>query len=299
MRSHKISKMNSDRAFDAVIRIILVLITIIVAYPIYFVIIGSISDPGAVNAGETMLLPKGISLSSYKLLFGEAKIWIGYGNTIFYTFFGTLLALVLVIPAGYALSRSDMPFRNGIMKYFVFTMFFSGGLVPTYLVVDSLNLVNTRWVLVILGAVSVFHIILVRTYFMNTVPNELYEAALIDGCSNTYFFGKVVLPLSKAIIAVIALYVGVIHWNKYFDALIYVTRSDLFPLQLIVRDMLLSSQMAASDPSMNPEEIEELRKTTEMMKYSIIIVSSLPVLIIYPFLQKYFVRGVMIGAVKG
>lgn len=288
-----------DRIFHFFVYVLLSAALILVLYPLYFVVIASFSDPNAVNAGRTLLLPSGLSVTSYRMLLGEKRIWLGYRNTIFYTAMGTLLALAVTMPAGYALSRRDMPFRNGIMRFFVFTMFFGGGLIPTYMVVRDIGLLNGPFTLVVIGSVSVYNIIVSRTFFQTTIPADLQDAASIDGCNNTRFFLSVVLPLSKAIIAVIALFVAVGHWNQYFNALIYLTSPKLYPLQMIIRDILLSSQMAAGDMSIDPKELEAMRKASETLKYSIIIVSSLPMLAAYPFLQRYFVKGVMLGSLKG
>ena len=220
--------------------------------------------------------------------------------TIFYTFFGTLLGTSVTLMAAFALSRRDLFGRNVITKLFVFTMFFSGGLIPTYMVVSSLHLVNTRTVLVVMGTVTVYNMIIAKTFFQNSLPEELFEAAELDGCGIGKFFFKIAVPCSKAIIAVIALYVGVSQWNSYFTAMIYVTDQKIYPLQLVLRDILILGQQLTqiTDPA-EIEALVERQKVAQIIKYVVIIVSSLPVICVYPFLQKYFVKGVMIGSVKG
>lgn len=288
----------ADKLFLSFIYIFVIVATLMVLYPLWFVVIASVSDPNKVASGQVLFLPKGITLDGFKYILGDKRIWTGYYNTVRYTFFGTLFALFLTIPAGYALSRKDMIGRNFIMKLLIVTKYFSGGLIPTYLVVKGLHLTNTPYVLMILGSFSVFNLILCRTFFANTLPIELQEAAEIDGCNLFQFFGKIVLPLSKAIIAIMVLYYAVGHWNSFFNGLIYVNDADLYPLQLILRDILIMGQSV--DPSItDPEALEMMNRIARTIKYGVIIISSLPVLVMYPFVQKYFVKGVMIGAIKG
>lgn len=276
----------------------MIMITLVVLYPLFFVVIASISDPNLVANGKVLFWPKGITLEGYKYVLSDKRIYTGYYNTIRYTFFGTLIALFITIPAGYALSRRDMAGRGLIMKMLIITKYFSGGLVPTYLVVKGLHLVDTPYVLMILGSFSVFNLILCRTFFMNTLPLELQEAAEIDGCGIFRYFLSIVLPLSKSIVAIMTLYYAVGHWNSFFNGLIYVTDNKLYPLQLILRDILITGQMV--DPStMDPESFELMKQIARTIKYSVIIISSVPVLALYPFVQKHFVKGVMIGSVKG
>lgn len=289
---------NSDALFTFIVYAIVIILTIIVFYILYFVVIASFSDPNAVATGKVILIPKGINFDCYKFIFRDKRIWTGYYNTIRYTFFGTIIGLITTIPAGYALSRKDFKGRGVIMKIAVFTMFFSGGLIPTYYVVDKLHLVNTPYVLMILGSFNVFNLILTRTYFMNTLPVELQEAAEVDGCSIPRFFFSIVLPLSKAIIAIIALYYAVAHWNAYFNALVYINDSKLYPLQLILRDILIQGQTVQSE-GIDAETLAYMMQLSKTIKYGVIIVSSLPVIMLYPFVQKYFVKGVMVGSIKG
>ena len=296
---NKLKKMSkSDIVFLFIVYATVILISVVILYPLWFVIIASISDPNLVATGEVLLLPKGVTFEGFKYIFRDPRIWSGYYNTIRYTVVGTILALFITIPAGYALSRTDMMGRGIIMKLLIVTKYFSGGLIPTYLVVKGLGLVNTPYVLMILGSFSVFNLILCRTYFLNTMPIELQEAAEIDGCGIFQYFLKVVIPLSKSIIAIMVLYYAVGHWNSFFNGLIYVTDIDLYPLQLILRDILITGQSV--DPStVDPDSLELMKQIARTIQYGVIIVSSLPVLVLYPFVQKHFVKGVMIGSVKG
>ena len=287
-----------DRIFLAVVYGSVILISAVILYALWFVVIASISDPNLVASGEVLLLPKGITWEGYKYILRDKRILTGYLNTIRYAGVGTIIALVITIPAGYALSRQDMVGRSLIMKLLLFTKYFSGGLIPTYLVVKGLHLVDTPYVLMILGSFSVFNLILCRTFFINTMPMELQEAAEIDGCNIFQYFVRIVIPLSKAIIAIMALYYAVGHWNSFFNGMIYVTDNSLYPLQVILRDILITGQSV--DPTtVDPDALEMMKQIARTIKYGVIIVSSLPVLIMYPFVQKYFVKGVMIGSVKG
>ncbi|MCL2832522.1 MAG: carbohydrate ABC transporter permease [Treponema sp.] len=285
-----------DQTFDVIVMVLLSLILLITFYPLYFIVIASISDPGAVMNGRTLLWPAGINFKSYEMILNDARILTGYYNTVRYALFGTLIGLIITIPAGYALSIKTLPGIGIITKLMVFTMYFSGGLIPTYLVVKGLGLINTPYVLMIVGSFSVFNMIITRTYFATTIPPELYEAAEIDGCSAWKFFFLIVVPLSQPIIAVISLYYAVAHWNSFFSALIYVSKQSLYPLQLVLRDILVSSQTITVE---DWETQQALQNISQTIKYGIIVVSSLPVIIIYPFLQRYFVKGIMIGSVKG
>ena len=287
-----------DLIFLTIVHASVIAISAVILYALWFVVIASVSDPNRVASGEVLFLPKGITLEGFKYIFRDKRIWTGYRNTILYTTVGTMIGLFITIPAGYALSKKDMVGKGMIMKLLVLTKYFSGGLIPTYLVVKRLHLVNTPYVLMIMGSFSVFNLILCRTFFINTLPQELQEAAEIDGCTIFQYFIKIVLPLSKAIIAIMALYYAVGHWNSFFNGLIYVTDIKLYPLQVILRDILISGQSV--DPSsMDPDALEMMKQIARTIKYGVMIVSSLPVLIMYPFVQKYFVKGVMIGSVKG
>lgn len=289
--------LHNDKTFDRLVTILVVLILISIFYPLYFVVIASISNPDLVSAGKVWFWPRGISFEGYEFILKDVRILRGYFNTIIYTGGGTLLALMLTIPAGYALSRKDLKGSKLIMLFFVFTMYFGGGLIPTYLVVKQLGLVDTRAVLIVLGSFSVFNLIITRSFYLNTMPQELQEAAEVDGCNIFQYFFYVVLPLSKSIIAVIGLYYAVNHWNSFFNGLIYINNVKLYPLQLILRDILISGQTI--DTSITDlEMIKRLEQISRTIKYGVIIVSSLPVLMLYPLVQKHFVKGVMIGSVK-
>lgn len=288
----------SDAVFLTIVYGLVIMLTLAILYPLYFVVIASVSNPNMVASGDVLFLPKGFNLDGYRYILRDKRIWTGYYNTVRYTFFGTLFALFLTIPSGYVLSRKDMAGRNFIMKMLIVTQYFSGGLIPTYLVVKGLKLVDTPYVLMILGSFSVFNLILTRTFFLNTLPMELQEAAEIDGCGIFQYFIFVVIPLSKAIIAIMILYYAVGHWNSFFNGLIYVTKAELYPLQLILRDILITGQSV--DPEgLDPETLEHMKMIARTIKYGVIIISSLPVLVMYPFVQKHFVKGVMIGSVKG
>jgi putative aldouronate transport system permease protein len=291
-----------DKIVDLVVTVLNILILVIVAGPLIYVLSASISDPRLVASGEIYLWPKGLTLEGYSKILEYKPIWLGYRNTLFYATAGTAINLVVTLLAAYALSRKDLPGRNIFTIFFTVTMFFSGGLIPTYMVVRQLGLVNTVWSMLLLNAVSMWNVIIARTYFQSSIPDELKEAAFIDGCSNRKLFVSIILPLSKPIIAVLALFYAVGHWNAFFNALIYLSDMNLYPLQLFLRNILVMDQMLDLMGGGDSEMIEQILRRLELkesMKFGIIVLSSLPVLILYPFLQKYFVKGVMIGAIKG
>ena len=294
-----IKEPRGDRIFGAVVFVIVTLLMLIVLYPLIYVLSCSVSSPTAVGAGEVVLLPKGFTLMGYKRVFQEPDILLGYKNTLFYTLIGTAINLFVTVPAGYMLSKKDVPGRNLFMFLFMFTMYFSGGMIPSFLLVKSLHLYDTRAVLVILGAFSTYNCIICRTFFA-ALPQELEEAAAIDGCSTVRTFVQIVLPLSQALLGVMVLYFAVGHWNSYFNAMIYVNNEKYKPLQLILRRILILEQASSNMMEGGGDEYAaEQFKLKELIKYSVIVVSSLPVLVLYPFLQKYFVQGVMIGSIKG
>ena len=300
-RKNRIKQSWDDNLFDFLCNLFLILFVITVFYPIYFVLVASFSDPYYVNNGALLLYPKGFNLKGYEAVVTTSKIWTYYGNTILYTVGGVLVGLAAIMPAGYALSRKDLWGKSLIMKLLVFTMYFGGGLIPTFLVISNLGLINTRFLMIILGSVSVYNTIVVRSFTMSNIPDELYEAAVMDGCGHCTFFAKVVLPLSKAIIAVMVLYIAVGHWNSYFNAMVYMIDSEKNPLQLYLREqLLLISKLGETNPDhMDPMELVRLQQMAQMMKYSLIVVATAPILTVYPFIQKYFVKGVMVGSVKG
>ena len=272
-------------------------IFVIIAYPLYFVIIASFSDPTLVSTGKVLFYPRDVTFRGYEMILGYSKIWIGYRNTILYTVFGTLFNLIITLPAAYAVSRKELMVRRGVMFLFVFTMYFSGGLIPTYLVIRNLGLNNTPWVFIIPFALNVYNFIIVRTFFETSIAEELRESAILDGCNDFRFFLSVALPISKAIISVIALYYAVGHWNDYFTGLLYVRNQDLVPLQLVLREILL----IADDSTIASTKIGygDALMYVQSMRYGVIIISTLPLLIVYPFIQKYFEKGIMLGAIKG
>ena len=286
-----------DRAFDIINTLLLVLIFVIILYPMYYVLIASFSDPDKVLTGKIFLLPKGFQLESYKTVFSNSEVMNGYLHTIMYATVGTLINLFVTLTAGYALSRDDLRGRKPITLFFIFTMFFSGGTVPTYMLVKNLGLLNTFWAMVLPNAMSVWNLILCRNFFEGNIPKELLEVSQIDGCRNDYFFLKIVLPLSKAMIAVMVLFYAVGHWNSYMQPLLYLSDRSKYPLQLVLKNILISSQPDASLAGMTDRA--ELYKQTEMLKYALVVVSSVPMIALYPFVQKYFVQGVMVGSVKG
>lgn len=286
-----------DKTFDIINHLILILVTIAVFYPLYFIVIASFSDPAAVASGNVHILPKGFNLDGYAKVFENEKIWTGYGNSILYTVVGTAINLALTIMAAYGLSKKSLPGQGILMGLITFTMFFSGGLIPSYLLVDKMGLNNTMWALILPSAVSVYNLIIARSYMSQNISGELEEAAKLDGCSDFNLFFRIALPLSKPIIGVVVLMYVVGHWNEYFSALIYLRDQSLYPLQVILRDLLIQTEQAANMGG--DASVMELQKIADMLKYGVIVVSSLPVLCIYPFIQKYFAQGMMIGSVKG
>jgi len=287
----------ADKAFDVLDYILLTIAFLLVAYPLYFVVIASVSDPIAVYEGRVIIWPIKPTLEGYARIFSYESLFIGYKNTLLYTLIGTAINVVMTITAGYALSRKELVGRNVMMMGVMFTMIFTGGMIPNYLLVRSLGLYNTMWALILPGAVSTWNLIVCRTFFQQTIPDELREAAELDGCGDTGFFLRVVLPLSSSIIAVMVLFYAVSHWNSYYNALIYLSSTSKYPLQLVLRNILIVNTL---DDMVNDVATQAAQQRMgDLIKYGMIIVSSLPLLVLYPFLQKYFVQGVMIGAIKG
>lgn len=288
-------KKKKIQLFDVIVHIITLFLLCIVLYPLILVVSNSISEPSMVVTGKVLLLPKGINFRGYEEFFKDKNMLIGFANSLFYTVVGTCINLLVTLPAGYALTKNTLPGKNIFLFMFMFIMYFSGGMIPTFLIVNNLGLYNTRWVLLILGAFSTYNCIICKSFF-GAMPKDLEEAAEIDGCSPMRTFIQIILPLSKALLGVMVLYFGISHWNAYFNALIYLKDDAKMPLQVFLRRILVLAQMAASgdeDVSMSIVEKEM------MLRYSSIVVSSLPFMIIYPFLQKYFNKGVLIGSVKG
>ncbi|CAM3275706.1 putative aldouronate transport system permease protein [Paenibacillus catalpae] len=288
---------SNERLFDAIVYVIAAIIMVIVLYPLLFIVSASFSDPAKVLNGDVWLLPQGLNVEAYANILQNDKIWTGYGNSIMYTVIGTVINIIMTILAAYPLSRPDLPLRNGIMVMITMTMFFSGGLIPSYLLVKDLGMVDTMWALIVPGAIATYNLIVMRTYFQNSIPWELQEAAHMDGCSNWRLLVSIILPLSKPILAVMVLFYAVGHWNSFFNALIYIRDEGKYPLQLVLREILLISQSAQTDGG--SVGLEKQILLSESIKFAVIIVSSLPVLIMYPLVQRHFVKGVMIGSVKG
>lgn len=296
-----ISESRTDRIFDICNKLIVWFFIIIILYPLIYIVSASISDPQYVNSGEMWLLPKGVTFEGFQRVFQNSDIWVGYRNTIFYTLLGTLINLAVTLPCAYALSRQELVGKKIIMALLVFTMFFEGGLIPTYLLIRDLGMINTIWAMVIPNAAAMWNIIVTMTFFRVTIPMELEEAAEIDGSSQIRTFFQIVLPLSLPIIAVMALFYGVGHWNQYFSAMIYLSDRELFPLQLFLRDILIQQQMTTDMlmQSGSAEALSQHARIADIIKYAVMIVSAAPLLIIYPFLQRFFLKGVMIGSIKG
>lgn len=288
-----------DRVFDAINLTILALVLASLVYPLYFVLISSISEPSLVSTGRVTWYPRKITLQGYTRVLRDPNIIVGYRNTFLYTGVGTAINVTLTVFAGYALSRRDFKGRNVITGFIVFTMLFNGGLIPLYLVVRNLGLLNTLGAMVLPTAVNVINLIIARTFFASTIPDELLEAARVDGCGTARFFFQIVLPISPAIIAVEVLFYGVFHWNSFFEALIFLHDPDKYPLQMVLREILLRARLSEMMTSSDPREFQELQLLAELIKFSAIVIASAPILLLYPFLQRYFMKGVMIGSLKG
>lgn len=292
----EIKESKGDRLFAGVIYALLIVVVLAVLYPLIYILSSSISSPAAVTSGKVWLWPVDISFEGFRVLFNRAEIMTGYLNSIFYTAAGTFISVILTIMIAYPLSRSSFFGRNLFMMIITFTMIFSGGLIPTYMVVKDLHLIDTRWALLIPNAIWVWQVIIARSFFQSSIPAELMEASEIDGCSDIRFIRSVVLPLSKPIIAVLVLMYAVGQWNAYFDALIYLRSADLFPLQLVLRSIIIQNN---SSGTMDAMAMVEKQQLAELLKYALIVVATLPVLVIYPFVQRYFVQGMLVGSVKG
>ncbi len=288
----------SDAAFDTVNYFVLSLFFLSVLYPCIYILSASFSSTNAVITGRVWLWPVEPSLRGYQAVFEYKAVWWGFYNSLYYAVFGTVISVTLTVMAAYPLSRPDFAGRSWISFAFLFTLMFSGGLIPTYLLVRNLGMLNSRWAMVVPSAVSVFNVLVTRTFFQTNIPPEMLEAARLDGASDLTFLRRIVLPLSGPILAVITLFYAVGQWNSYFSALLYLDNQHLFPLQLVLRSILIQNQI---DPSliMSEEDLIARQGLEDLLKYSLIVVATVPVLVIYPFAQKYFVRGVMIGAIKG
>ena len=300
MSISRLGRSSGDRVFDIVNISILTFFFLLVLYPLIFILSASFSEGSAVVSGRVWLWPVGFNIEGYKAIFEHRDIVTGYLNSLYYMAVGTAINVSITVIAAYPLSRRDFFGGNLIMFLFVFTMLFQGGLVPDFLLVRGLGMYDTRWAMMIPNALAVWNMIITRTYFQKTIPDELLEASKLDGCSDIRFFGSVVLPLSNAIIAVMALYYAVNHWNAFFRAIVFLQSRRLYPLQLVLREVLILNQMNEElFASLSVEEMFEREHLAQLLKYSLIVAASVPVLAIYPFVQKYFVKGIMIGSLKG
>jgi putative aldouronate transport system permease protein len=288
----------SDVVFDVVNVFFLTLFLLVVLYPLYFVVIASISDPALVSAGKVTFAPVGINLDGYRRIFADDMIARGYLNSLIYTVLGTLLSTALTMPFGYALSRKDLFAGKLILGVVLFTMFFSGGMIPTYLLVKSLGMIDTRWAIIIPTAVGVWQVIIARTFFKSTLPLDILESARIDGADDFAFFFRIALPLSKALMAIIVLFYSIRYWNDFFQAQLYLRGTRLYPLQLVLRNLLIANQISMSMLS-DTADVSRRLMLGGLIKYGVIVVGSVPLLVLYPFLQRYFVKGILIGSLKG
>ena len=296
--SNKVGVPREDKVMYAVSYTVLSVLVLIIMYPLIYVLSSSFSSGQAVSSGKVLLWPVDFSFQGYRIIFSYKLVWSGYLNTIIIAVVATLINLAITIMAAYPLSRRDFLGKGLYMAIFMFTMFFSGGIIPKYILMSSLKLTNTRWAVILSGAISVYNMIIMRTYFRNSIPSDLFDAARIDGVSDWGYLFKIVLPLSKAIIAVIALYYAVGHWNSYFTAMMYIRDRDLQPLQMILRDILNASNVDLSQID-DAEILAQMTGAADLIKFALIVVSTIPILCVYPFVQKYFEKGVMIGSVKG
>ncbi len=292
-----VRQQDKERRFDFLNVGILIFFAVVTLYPLYFVVIASISSPIDVNSGKVILFPVNLTFDGYREIFQYEPLWKGYINTVLYTALGTVINLVVTITSGYALSRQDLPWRRFLTFLFIFTLFFQGGLIPRYLVVKDLGLMNNLGAMIWPNALNVFYLMMCVTFFRTSIPQELHESARMDGCGTFRYFTRIVLPLSQALVAIMALYYGIFHWNSFFDAYMFLTDKDKYPIQVVLRDLIISNQSMSMD--IDPMAADERQRLADLIKYGAIIFSSLPVLIVYPFLQRYFVKGAMIGAVKG
>lgn len=293
-KNSKIKESFGERLYTFIVYGLLTLFCLMIVIPLLHIISGSFSDPIALLKGQVGLLPKGFTLSMYETVFKDKEIWQGYWNTIVYTVIGTFISVALTACGAYPLSRKDFFGRNVIMLLFAFTMFFTGGMIPTYLLVKQLKMLNTMWALVLPSAVSTYNLIIMRTFFETSIPGELAESASLDGCNDLGIFFRIVIPLAAPIFAVMVLFYGVAQWNSWFPALLYISNRSLYPLQMVLREVLIQSDVSNMAGSMGDVEI-----IGDGLKYATMVVATLPIMCLYPFLQKYFVKGVMIGAVKG
>lgn len=294
---NRLRKSRNDLIYSIFNNTLLALAFIAVAYPLIYVLSASFSSAQATSSGRVWFLPVEPTIKAYRVIFEYRKVWIGYGNSLFYAVIGTSINVALTILAAYPLSRRDFKARHIYMAIFVFTMLFNAGIIPNYLLVRKLGMLNTRWAMLLPAALAVWNVIITRTYYQTVIAPELVDSARIDGCSEFRFIGQIVIPLSGAITAVNALYYAVFHWNSFFNAFIYLNKEELYPLQIFLRAILIINTFDAE--LMDPKELEAMEGLRDLLQFALIIVASLPILAMYPFVQKYFVRGVMIGSLKG
>jgi len=296
-KTNAIKESFSDKVFLGIVYVFLILVVLIVLYPLIYIVSSSLSSPLAVSSGKVWLWPVDFSLKGYKAIFNNSQVLVGYGNSLFYTFFGTIISVTLTVLLAYPISRKSFYGRNFLMFFMMFTMLFSGGLIPEYLVVKNLHMLDTRWSIIIPKAIAVWQVIIAVTFFRTSIPEEIVEASEMDGCSDLRFLWSVVLPLSKPIIAVLVLMYAIFQWNSYFDAMLYLKSEGLFPLQVVLRNILILNTNTSA--TIDAQKLMDMKQLADLMKYSLIVVASLPVLIIYPFVQRHFMKGVLIGSVKG
>ncbi|WP_202171272.1 carbohydrate ABC transporter permease [Bacillus sp. USDA818B3_A] len=296
-KTNSIKDSFGDKVFLGIVYTFLFLVVLIILYPLIYIVSSSLSSPLAVSSGKVWLWPVDFSLAGYKAIFNNSQVIVGYANSLFYTFFGTIISVTLTVLLAYPLSRKSFYGRNVLMIFIMFTMLFSGGLIPEYLVVKNLHMLDTRWALIIPKAIAVWQVIIAVTFFRTSIPEEIVEASEMDGCSDLRFLWSVVLPLSKPIIAVLVLMYAIFQWNSYFDAMLYLKSEGLFPLQVVLRNILILNTNTSA--TIDAQKLMDMKQLADLMKYSLIVVASLPVLIIYPFVQRHFMKGVLIGSVKG
>lgn len=298
MATNKIHHAKADTIFNALNYFLMGIILLIVLYPLWFILIASISDPNLVNLGKVTWWPKGFTTMGYEKVFEYKDVWMGFRNSFFYTVAFTLIATALTVSSGYVISRKDLIGRKALTTFFMICMFFNGGMIPTYMVVSNLKMIDTVWAVIIPNCVWVYNMLIARTFFVTSIPDELLEASQIDGCTNLRFFFTIVVPLSPAIIAVLVLFYAVAQWNSFFDALLYIKSKELYPLQIHLRNILLMNSVDSAVIG-DAAAMDERQRLADMLKFVLIIISCVPMFVVYPFVQKYFVKGVMIGAVKG
>ncbi len=300
MRSlRRIRQSTEDRVFGIITYTLATIFMLLCAYPLIYVVSASISNPALIVSGKIILLPREIQLRAYEAVFKSEDVLLGYQNAVFYAFAGTAINILLTTAGAYVLSRPDLWGRTFITFLISFTMFFSGGMIPTYITIKNLGLINTVWAMLLPGAISATNLLIMRNFFMHSVPQEIIEAAYVDGCSNIGTLCRIVLPVSGSIIAVMVIFYFVGHWNAYFSAMIYLNNKKLYPLQVFLREILIQNQLGDMSGGADTVNQAEMTLLYEALKFAVITVAILPIMCVYPFLQRYFVKGVMIGSIKG